>query len=279
MGQERTKAILTIDTEDYRQQYLQAHIGGVQPSNPSEVERQITMMLELLDHCDASATFFCVGRLAKELPASIWQYITAKHRVGCHGHEHTYISKLGPKQLEAHLHKAKIELEEACSTPVISFRAPFFSCEGCDPWFGEILSKHGFKLDSSKRIQTPPDNFSGTMFLEGSRKSVIEVPLASIGYGIKRLTIIGGTYFRLLPFPIILSTLKMAEKKGFIPMIYLHNYDIDPTTDVLEYPKHFYWIPRLADWMRRANRISTKDKLRKLNQFYEFHSMESTLQL
>ena len=44
--------------------------------------------------------------------------------------------------------------------------------------------------------------------LAGSDGAVREVPLVSLGRGGKRLTVIGGTYFRLLPAPVCLRLLR-----------------------------------------------------------------------
>ena len=43
----------------------------------------------------------------------------------------------------------------------------------------------------------------------------MEVPLAAIGPGSKRLTVIGGTYFRLLPLRWIVSLLEWARGGSF----------------------------------------------------------------
>ena len=273
-GAPRRTAILTVDLEDYRRQELRDHLGQPQPSNPAEVERQVELLLELFESCAATATFFSVGRLVEELSPSVWQRITAKHRLGCHGHEHLRVSEQGPERFRADVRTAKKTLEDAAGVPVVSYRAPYFSADGCDPWFGEVLGEAGFRLDSSRRYATMARGSGGTPALEGSQGRVKELPLCSLGVGAKRLTVIGGTYFRLLPLPVIERLLARAEALGFVPVVYLHPYDIDPSAAPLAYPAG-YMKERGGDWMRRRGRASAGDKLRALAQSYVFRSAET----
>jgi len=273
-GDGRRPAIMTIDLEDYRRQELRDHLGLPQPANPREVERQLDIVLELLDICDARATFLAVGRLAAELSRSVWPRIAARHRIGCHGHEHERVARQGPGRFREDLRAAKAELQDAAGVPVVSFRAPYMSSDGCDPWFGEALASVGFRLDSSRRLRRPPPGFHGTLPVPGTGGEVTEVPFPCIGFGEKRLTIIGGTYFRLLPLPVITHLLARCERRGFVPLVYLHPYDVDPDAPPLAYPRG-YWRQRAGDRMRRTGRTSAASKLRALARRYAFQPMES----
>ncbi|MEN9581596.1 MAG: hypothetical protein RJA70_4605 [Pseudomonadota bacterium] len=268
----RTSAILTVDLEDYRRQELRDHLRQPQPANPSEVERQVELLLELFDSCGATATFFSVGRLVGELAPSVWRSVTERHRLGCHGYEHQRVAHQGPDAFRADVTAAKRALEDASGAPVVSYRAPYFSADGCDPWFGETLAEAGFLLDSSLRMASMPSN--NALYLEGSGGRVRELPLCSLGFGPKRLTVIGGTYFRLLPLPLIRGLLSRAEMLRFVPVIYLHPYDVDPTAPALDYPPGFV-KQRGGDWMRRLGRASAGDKLRALSEHYAFRPAET----
>ena len=272
-------ALLSVDFEDYRRQQLRDHLDAPQLANPKEVERQLDILLELFGSDNMRATFFSVGRLTKDLSHLVWQRIVAKHQLGCHGHEHNHVRRCGQKQFREDLHSAKAALEDASGQPVVSYRAPYFSSDGCDPWFGQELARAGFKIDSSRRINSIPDGFTGTIPVVGAEQDVIEVPLPSIGFGPKRITIIGGTYFRLLPLSLIRRLLLKAEQQGFIPSIYLHPYDVDPMAEPLEYPKKIlgHQIHRGGDYMRRMGRKTAGDKLRALAQIYKFQPVELML--
>lgn len=273
----KRRAVLTVDFEDYRWHKLRDYTGQPQPSHPAEVERQLDMLLELFALCDARATFFSVGRLAAELPSSAWQRITREHSVGCHSHEHESVRHQGPRKFRRDLGAAKSALEDVSGNSVVSYRAPYFSSDGCDPWFGESLAEAGFRVDSSVRIGSPPVGFRGTTLLAGGQGAVTEVPLASVGFGSKRLTVIGGTYFRLFPIALVQRLLSRSEAQGFIPVVYLHPYDVDPTAPPLDYSDGRSWTRSALDRLRDYGRESVADKLRALARTYDFQSIESVL--
>jgi peptidoglycan/xylan/chitin deacetylase (PgdA/CDA1 family) len=277
MPEGKRSLAITIDFEDYRRQELRDHLGEAAPPNPIEVERQLDTLLALLEGLDARATFFSVGRLTGEVDRWVWTRIGARHRIGCHGHEHLRVNVIGRERFQQDLYRAKAALEDVSGMPVLSFRAPYFASDGTDPWFGEVLASAGIRIDSSRRIASPPAGFSGSYALEGSDGRVLEVPFASIGYGPKRLSVIGGTYFRLLPLAAIRRLLAGAEKHGFLPMIYMHPYDIDPVAPPLAYPRWGYARQKLGDWVRRRGRASVTAKLRALAESYALKSVEAVL--
>ena len=272
---DKIPAAITVDFEDYRRQELRDHLGREMPANPQEVERQLNLLLALLDACDCRATFFSVGRLTEELPHNTWARILRSHRVGCHGHEHLRVDALGPDRFLRDLVQAKQSLEDKTGTEVISFRAPYFSVDGCDPWYGEALAAAGFTLDSSSRRPLGKGRLiDGTMPVPGSDRAVVSVPLPSIGFGGKRVTIIGGTYFRLLPVTVIDDLLHRAHRAGFLPMVYLHPYDIDGFAAPLEYPQRGYRRQRWGDRIRRYGRRGAGDKLKYLAERFQFAPLE-----
>jgi hypothetical protein len=277
----RRRAVLTVDLEDYRRQELQRQFHGAFPPHPREVERQLDRLLEIFAAVEARATFFTVGRLTAELDARAWSGIGAEHEIGCHGHDHLDVRRQGPAAFLGELRRARSALEQRLGRSVVSFRAPYFSSDGCDPWFGESLATAGFRLDSSRRFTAPPRDFRGTCALPGSGDAVLEVPLPSIGVGRKRLTVIGGTYFRLLPRAVIRALLARVEAVGFVPLVYLHPYDIDPDAGPLELPSGQgsvrRWKARAGDRLRRSGRDTVAAKLHSLAETWDFRPIESLL--
>jgi peptidoglycan/xylan/chitin deacetylase (PgdA/CDA1 family) len=273
MQKEGRKAYLTVDFEDYRRQELRDNYQPDQPPHPEEVARQADMLLSLFSDLDATATFFSVGRLVKELPKQLWRDISSRHELGCHGYEHLRVNQQGPDAFKADLLAGKSALEDASGISVTSYRAPYFSIDGCSPWFGRILAECGFRADSSLRVEARKRPTEEKLWLEGSEGQVEEFPLPAIGFGPKRLTIIGGTYFRLLPLPAIRRLLRMVEERGFTPMVYLHPYDIDPHASPLDYPSRGYFTKRQGDRMRRIGRSGTAQKLAALAEEYHFQAV------
>ena len=273
---EKRRALLTVDLEDYRRHELARQFGGEYPPHPAEVGRQLDLLLETFDETNVKATFFTVGQLTGELAAASWKRIDMGHEIGCHGYRHTHVFRLGPNGFLEDLRRAKSSLEDTLGRRVISFRAPYFSSDGCDPWFGRALAETGFRLDSSRRMRRLSDHAGGTCTLPGSDDAVVEIPLLSVGVGPKRLTVIGGTYFRLLPLMLIRRLLVRAERRGFVPMVYLHPYDIDADTAPLELPAG-QWKARAGDRIRRMGRSGVGAKLRSLAETYDFQPVESLL--
>jgi peptidoglycan/xylan/chitin deacetylase (PgdA/CDA1 family) len=272
----KVPALLTVDLEDYRRQTLRDDIGGSPGANPGEVERQLDILLETFASIGATATFFSVGRLTRELPTSTWARIVEKHELGCHGDEHERVWEQGRERFRDDLRRAKSSLEQVSGVQVTAFRAPYFSSDGCDPWFGEELAQAGFRFDSSRRVGRLPPGSSGTFDLEGSNGVVREVPMPSVGFGLKRLTVIGGTYFRLLPLQACKALLRRAHADGFVPMVYLHPYDIDPSAPAIDYPRGTrYWKARAGDNLRRTGRDTAIRKLRALAADYAFRPLSS----
>jgi peptidoglycan/xylan/chitin deacetylase (PgdA/CDA1 family) len=273
----RQLAFMTIDLEDYRRQELRDHMGDPQPPHPREVSYQADLMLRLLDDVKVKATFFAVGRLTRELDPALWREIASKHEIGCHGQEHNRVDQLGPERFLQELHAAKAALEDRVQKQIISFRAPYFSVDGCDPWFGGALAVAGFKLDCSMRVRAAPAGFSGVLALPGSDGAVLSIPLPCLGFGPKRITVIGGTYFRLFPIQLIELLLRRGTQKGYLPMVYLHPYDADAAARPLEYPSLRFVRDRLADRVRRGGRASVARKVHALARHYSFRPVETVL--
>jgi peptidoglycan/xylan/chitin deacetylase (PgdA/CDA1 family) len=271
---ERVRAFMTVDLEDYRRHELRDHLRSSEPAHPAEVSRQAERLLDLFDTLHLSATFFAVGRLAGELPSSTWGRIVERHDLGCHGYEHRRVREQGPDALREELRRAKGELENIGGVDVSAFRAPYFDCEGCQPWFGEALAETGFRVDSSMRLTGPRyDLNKGTRPLEGASGQVTEVPFPSFGVGPKRITVIGGSYLRLLPLGLIRRLLSRARASGFVPMVYIHPYDLDPDAERLGYPRLGYGTKRVGEELRRLGRGGLSAKLEALSREYDFQAI------
>ena len=273
----RRTVFLTIDLEDYRRQELRDHRCGSEPAHPYEVERQLEELLEILDSINTRATFLVVGRLAKELaPGSGARWRTATRSDATDTSTSVY-EPLGPKASLVTCKTRRLRLKIRRDCAIVTYRAPYFDADDCDPWFGEILARAGFVFDSSRRLRRQPSGFFGAFPLAGSGGAVWEVPLATIGPGRKRLAVIGGTYFRLLPLSLIVSLMEWSRARDFRPMVYLHPYDIDSRSLPLDYGRVGHWWPRLGDQLRRSGRSTTAQKLRALARIYDFRPIESML--
>jgi hypothetical protein len=271
MDEPRRRAFLTLDLEDYRADMTYRHTGRTDGARPGEVEESLALLLDAVEQAGARATAFIVGEVARRLPGHVLRDLAARHQVGAHGDRHLAVADLGPRAFAEDLRANRCTVEDRTGVAVRAFRAPFFSVGSRQPWFGEILAREGFSLDSSRRLLSVPRGFTGSMPLEGSGGAVTEIPMAGIGYRSMGLSIVGGSWFRLLPLPAILALLASVERRGFVPMVYLHPYDVHPRAEALDFTGAARpgWM-RGADMLRRVGRRSAAEKLAALSRYYEF---------
>ena len=271
----RHRAIMTVQLEDYRHHARERLTGVCADYHPDEVARQTDRLLDGFARLDIGATFFAVGELGKRLPPGTWRRITERHRVGCHGHIHRHVGRAGREGFREDVRSGKAVLEDVAGVAVDSYRAPDFSADGTDPWFGEELAEAGYRLDSSRRIafmRTP----GGVTTLPGAGDAFAEVPLMSVGMRGRRVTVIGGTTLRALPLRVIVALMERARVGGFAPMVYLHPYDLDPQADPLRF-SGVPWRARVSDVMRRYGRDSVWAKIEALSRRYAFAPVETLL--
>ncbi|MBL4684027.1 MAG: DUF3473 domain-containing protein [Nannocystaceae bacterium] len=271
----RRKGVMTVDLEDYRHHERERLTGVRTGFHPEEVGTQTERLLDLFEANDIGATFFTVGELAPRLPKTLWRRMAHGHRVGCHGYRHRHVHRIGAATFRDDLRAGKNELQDTTGLAVDSYRAPYFSADRCDPWFGEALAEAGFSWDSSRRLALMRSP-GGVTSLPGGGDTVREVPLMSVGLGSKRLTVIGGTYFRLLPLAAIERLLDRAYVQGFAPMVYLHPYDIDANAEHLRF-SGLGVRGALGDRVRQWGRGGVADKLAALCRRYDFGPLESLL--
>ncbi|WP_069265802.1 polysaccharide deacetylase family protein [Paraburkholderia nodosa] len=82
-------------------------------------------VLDLLDHFDVRATFFCIGDLARRHPHLVEAIVARGHAVENHSqrHRHTF-SVSGPIVMKREIEAAQRTLTEIAGTPPRFFRAP-----------------------------------------------------------------------------------------------------------------------------------------------------------
>src|SRR5215471_4174728 len=114
-----------------------------------EVWRNTDAVLELLDSLKVKATFFILGRIARDLPGLVGAISHQGHEIACHSFEHKRIYGQTRQAFRDDLRRAKTYLEDACGQGVVGFRAPDFSITKQNPWAIDELVDAGFRYDSS----------------------------------------------------------------------------------------------------------------------------------
>lgn len=78
--------ILTFDIEEWY--ILQFHGQGSVDEYAGRYDVLLDRVLGDLGKIDTKATFFCLGKLAKQFPSVVRRIAEAGHEVACHSNEH-----------------------------------------------------------------------------------------------------------------------------------------------------------------------------------------------
>lgn len=102
-------------------------------TNPSEIaltyddgpnDPDTFRLLEVLAHHEVRATFFIIGRFARQRPDIVRAVATAGHLVGNHTMTHPLLVTRSPREVRQQLGEANRAIEDAVGAPVKFFRPP-----------------------------------------------------------------------------------------------------------------------------------------------------------
>ena len=105
---------LTVDVEDYFQ------VSALAPwfpraqwdDTPCRIERNVDLILRLLDDADARATFFTLGWIAERYPHMLRRICSAGHELASHGFGHERAHEQSNDAFLADVRLAKAVLED-----------------------------------------------------------------------------------------------------------------------------------------------------------------------
>ncbi|HOM28515.1 MAG TPA: DUF3473 domain-containing protein [Deltaproteobacteria bacterium] len=226
---------LSIDVEEYYQ--INALSGvldmGMWDSAPSTVERNTSLVLDILDSEDVKATFFCLGWVARRNAGIVRRIHDRGHEVACHGYSHILVNRQSPGEFEQDVKTAKSLIEDTIGERVIGYRAPTYSITRKTSWAIPILEEAGFRYDSSifpiyHDTYGIPEAPRFPHRIEGT--SLVEFPMSTLRVCRMNLPVCGGGYFRLLPYTATRFALRSIERSGMPFIFYLHPWEIDPDT-------------------------------------------------
>ncbi len=268
----------TIDVEEYFQvSALEPHVSrDAWVRLPSRIEGSVDRLLELLDAADATGTFFVLGWIGERHPALIRRIATAGHEIASHGQAHRRVTELTPPELRESVRRSRDVLQQLAGHPVVGYRAPSFSITPGLEWALEILVEEGYRYDSSlfpvrRRGYGYPGGRRDPHRIECAAGPLIEFPPTTLQLAGAVLPAAGGAYFRLLPYRLVTSGLRQAERAGHAGTFYIHPWEIDPDQ------------PRLpvapATRLRHYGGLrKTEPRLRTLLQEFRFQSISASLE-
>ena len=225
----------SVDVEGFVESNVQSfHIPdkyiGPEAEN-REIEENTNVLLALLEETDTKATFFFLGRLARDIPGLIRAVADAGHEIGCHNYAHLRVFGIERDQFREKLSAAKHQLEDVSGQRVYGFRAPDFSITEDSLWALDVLKELGFVYDSS----IYPFGLHDVYGIKDAEPSIhtlpnglIEFPISTFSLLGKRIPFGGGGYFRLYPLWLTKLFTSIQNRRGTVCMSYIHPYEAGP---------------------------------------------------
>ena len=228
------KNAMSIDVEDYFQVSAFApHIRREDwDSLPCRVERNVDVILGLLDETGARATFFTLGWIAERYPQVVRRIVDNGHELASHGYGHQRASDLTPAAFRDDVTRAKRILEDLGGVAVRGYRAPSFSINRSNWWAVEELENAGY-LYSSSIYPVYHDHYGvpdAPRFPHrpNGEFGILEVPPTTLPLLGRNLPAAGGGWFRLLPYAMSRWMLRRVNTQDQAPcMFYFHPWELD----------------------------------------------------
>jgi polysaccharide deacetylase family protein (PEP-CTERM system associated) len=254
----------SIDVESFSESNVESfpipsrHLD--RPRQNREIEVNVDCILGLLEEHHVKATFFFLGRIARDLPALVRRVAGQRHEIGCHSWEHFRLYGLDPNTFARQLRQAKQLLENASGHPVYGFRAPDFSITQSSLWALDAMREAGFLYDSSVYPFRGHDVYGlaeAPPHIHRLANGLIEWPLATIPILTRRLPVGGGGYFRLYPSGLTELCFSRLNCQRQPCMFYIHPYEIGPAMEpigglsLLRRFRHYYRCGRLDGQLDR----------------------------
>ncbi len=230
----RIKNAMSIDVEDYFQ--VSAFAPHIRREDwdalPCRVERNVDVILGLLDETGAKATFFTLGWIAERYPQVVRRIVDDGHELASHGYGHQRASDLTPEQFRDDITRAKLILEDLGGVAIRGYRAPSFSINRKTWWAVEELENAGYVYSSSiypvrhdhygmpdaPRFPHRPNGETG----------ILELPPTTVPLLGRNWPAAGGGWFRLLPYAMSRWMLDRVNTQDRAPcMFYFHPWELD----------------------------------------------------
>jgi polysaccharide deacetylase family protein (PEP-CTERM system associated) len=178
---------LSIDWEDFGQLYGMYHYEKITEPVKGAIERQTSIMLDMLDETNNKATFFILGMLAQCRPELVKQIAVRGHEIAIHGQNHKAMFTLTPDEARKDLQESIDIVTNITGKKIYGYRAPFFSVNETNIYLLEILADLGLIYDSSifpkKMSRYGIDGFSDkdALYELSNGTQLVELPLTIPG--------------------------------------------------------------------------------------------------
>ncbi len=271
--------LFTADVEEYFQvsAFDRVVSRGDWEALPSRVERQVDRLLAMLAEHGTRGTFFVLGWVAERRPHLVRRIAAEGHEVASHGWWHRGLAALTREGFREEARRSRELLEDLAGRPVVGFRAPNFSLVPGTEWALDVLIEEGYRYDSSLfPVRWLRRGYPGgprhASWIRRPVGRILELPVATTGWGKARVPAGGGAYFRQLPYGLTGSALNAARRAGASGVFYLHPWELDPHQPRLP-------VSPLARLRHYRNLDVTVSRLTRLLEEFEFTSVEDRFRL
>ena len=224
---------MTIDVEDYFQvsafaPYIER---GDWDARECRIERNMAVILDMLDRHETKATFFTLGWIAERYPQLVREIVSRGHELASHGYGHQRASDLSRDAFAEDVGRAKKMLEDLGGVAVKGYRAPSFSIGTGNLWAFDVLQEAGYRYSSSV-YPIAHDHYGmpdSPRLAYSVRDGLLEVPVTTLRMFNRNLPSSGGGYFRLLPYALSRWMIQQVnERDQQSAVFYFHPWEIDP---------------------------------------------------
>jgi len=226
---------LTIDVEDYFQVSAFAPTIAREswPSQPCRVERNVDLILDILNEQTHKATFFTLGWIAERYPSMVKRIVDNGHELASHGYGHQRVTDLQSDEFVDDITRSKALLEDIAGQPVLGYRAPSFSIGNGNLWALDLLQKAGYRYSSSiypvKHDHYGMPDAPRFAFYPNGKNGLLELPISTVRVMKRNYPAGGGGFFRFFPYPVSRWLLEQVNAKDRQPAIfYFHPWELDP---------------------------------------------------
>ncbi|OJZ17775.1 MAG: polysaccharide deacetylase [Thiobacillus sp. 65-29] len=228
------KNAMSIDVEDYFQ--VSAFAPCIKRDDwdrlPCRVERNVDVILALLDDADTQATFFTLGWIAERYPQVVRRIVDSGHELASHGYGHERASDLTPNSFRHDIVRAKHLLEDLGGVAVRGYRAPSFSINGNNVWAIDELQDAGYAYSSSiypvRHDHYGMPDAPRHPYRPRGADGILELPPTTVPLFGRNLPAAGGGWFRLLPYEVSRWMLRRVNISERAPcMFYFHPWELD----------------------------------------------------
>ena len=274
MSSDPATGFLTIDVEEWFHILDDPAVPdfGQWAGLESRLQRNMELLLSLLDEYKVKATMFWLGWAAEKHPTLLHRCAEAGHEIASHGYAHVLAYEAGRENFREDIRHGKKVLENITGKEVLGFRAAGFGTTADTPWLFEEIRAAGYVYDSSvfpaKRGHGGIADFRMEPHKINTAKGVLmEIPQSVVEVYGKRVSFFGGGYLRLAPIPLIKWGIGKLQESGLPLVVYVHPREVDP-----EHPRLPLKLHRR--FKSYVNLRSTVPKLHWLCKNYRFELMK-----